>query len=70
MATAKRDADGLVHDPAREQQIDHVWKLAATDARANRDPQALSGELADLQHEYDVAFTEELIAIADEKESN
>lgn len=54
-------------DPVRSAQIEAAWKLAAEDARAGRDPQVLTGELADQQGEYDTAFEEELLAMASEK---
>jgi hypothetical protein len=62
--------DDITRDPEREQQIEHIWKVAAQDARSNREPRTLVGLYADLQHEYDAAYTEEQLAMAASEEPN
>lgn len=58
-------------DPSEWQQgFDRARKMGEEDARANRDPQVLTGELAQHQEEYDAAYTSELCAIAERKGSN
>ena len=52
---------------ANEQE---AQRLAVEDARAGRDPQILTGELADDQLEYDTRYSAELARIADARASN
>jgi hypothetical protein len=62
--------DDVARNPAVEAHLDEVWRLAREDARADRDPQILTGILAAYQDEYDDRYSSELVKIAAEKESS
>ena len=68
MASVKDD--DVTRDPKLEARLAEVERIAEADARGDRDPRMLTGELGDLQDHYDDIYQQTLVEISAERESN
>jgi hypothetical protein len=70
IAVAAAKNDDVIRNPELEARLAEVDRIAEADARADREPQVLPGELGDLQDHYDDIYQQTLVEIATERASN
>lgn len=70
MIVASAKNDDVTRDAALDARLAEVERIAEADARGDRDPQVLTGELGDLQDHYDDIYQQTLVEIAAARKSN